>query len=195
MTFNIVTLGCKVNQYESQLMFEYMCDAGFTPVEDSVADITIINSCTVTHVSDSKNRKVINRTRRENDDAIIVLTGCMPQAYPEKSRELIEADIVLSGILHLQEHNFCLAGFPNNAILTAGENVAGAIGNIDILSAVVLPKFQAQIRSGNAVECATANNCHGDNTDHQSNAKDQGHSADPKQERRSDGSRALLCHF
>ena len=98
MTFNIVTLGCKVNQYESQLMFEYMCDAGFTPVEDSVADITIINSCTVTHVSDSKNRKVINRTRRENEDAIIVLTGCMPQAFSDDESLFKNCDIVLGNV-------------------------------------------------------------------------------------------------
>ena len=95
MTFNIITLGCKVNQYESQLMFEYMCEAGFSPVDDSSADITIINSCTVTSTSDSKNRKVINRTRRENENAIIVLTGCMPQAFPDDTDLFRNCDIVL----------------------------------------------------------------------------------------------------
>ena len=95
MTFNIITLGCKVNQYESQLMFEYMCEAGFVPVDDSTADITIINSCTVTSTSDSKNRKVINRTRRENENAIIVLTGCMPQAFPDDTDLFKNCDIVL----------------------------------------------------------------------------------------------------
>lgn len=95
MTFNIITLGCKVNQYESQLMFEYMCEAGFAPVDDSSADITIINSCTVTSTSDSKNRKVINRTRRENENAIIVLTGCMPQAFPNDTDLFKNCDIVL----------------------------------------------------------------------------------------------------
>ena len=77
LTFNIITLGCKVNQYESQLMSEYMISGGFTKSSDKKADIFIINSCTVTHTSDSKNRKIINRIRRENPDAIIVLTGCM----------------------------------------------------------------------------------------------------------------------
>ena len=95
MTFNIITLGCKVNQYESQLMFEYMCEAGFVPVDDSSADITIINSCTVTSTSDSKNRKVINRTRRENENSIIVLTGCMPQAFPDDTDLFKNCDIVL----------------------------------------------------------------------------------------------------
>ncbi len=98
MTFNIVTLGCKVNQYESQLMFEYMCEAGFLPVDDSSADITIINSCTVTSTSDSKNRKVINRTRRENENAIIVLTGCMPQAFPSDLDLFKNCDIVLGNV-------------------------------------------------------------------------------------------------
>lgn len=102
MTFNIVTLGCKVNQYESQLMFEYMCEAGFTPLESSQADITIINSCTVTSVSDAKNRKVINRTRRENPDAVIVLTGCMPQAFSDDLKRFENCDIVLGNVSRAQ---------------------------------------------------------------------------------------------
>lgn len=95
LTFNIITLGCKVNQYESQLMFENMCEAGFIPCNSYKADITIINTCTVTHTSDSKNRKVINRTRRENEDAIIVLTGCMPQAFAKDLELFDNCDIVM----------------------------------------------------------------------------------------------------
>lgn len=98
LTFNIVTLGCKVNQYESQLMFEYMCEAGFLPSDDNLADITIINSCTVTSTSDSKNRKVINRTRRQNPEGIIVLTGCMPQAFSDDIELFKECDIVLGNV-------------------------------------------------------------------------------------------------
>lgn len=98
LTFNIVTLGCKVNQYESELMFEYMCDAGFTPVDDYMADVVVINTCTVTHTSDSKNRKVINRVRRENPDAIIVLCGCMPQAFADNTHLFRDCDIVLGNV-------------------------------------------------------------------------------------------------
>ncbi len=98
MTFNIVTLGCKVNQYESQLMSEYMCGAGFTPLDNNSADITIINSCTVTSTGDSKNRKLINRIRRENPDAIIVLTGCMPQAFADNTELFKDCDIVLGNV-------------------------------------------------------------------------------------------------
>lgn len=98
LTFNIITLGCKVNQYESQLMSEYMISAGFTRSKCKTADIIIINSCTVTHTSDSKNRKVINRTRRENPDSIIILTGCMPQAFPDDTDLFRDCDIVLGNV-------------------------------------------------------------------------------------------------
>ena len=96
MTFNIITLGCKVNQYESQTMSEMLKKCGYTPSEDkNRADITIINTCTVTAVSDAKNRKLIHKTRRNNPDGIIVLTGCMPQAFPERVTDFEGCDIVL----------------------------------------------------------------------------------------------------
>ena len=96
MNFNIVTLGCKVNQYESQAMREDMLKNGFDLSEDKDrADITIINSCTVTSVSDAKNRKIISKTRRNNPDGIIVLTGCMPQAFPTENDNFKNCDIVL----------------------------------------------------------------------------------------------------
>ena len=96
MNFNIVTLGCKVNQYESQAMREDMLKNGFELSKNKdVADITIINSCTVTSVSDAKNRKIINKARRNNPAGIIVLTGCMPQAFPHNSENFKNCDIVL----------------------------------------------------------------------------------------------------
>lgn len=96
MNFNIITLGCKVNQYESQAMREDLMRNGFELAKpDSPADITVVNSCTVTSVSDAKNRKLINKIRRENPDTIIVLTGCMPQAFPDKQENFENCDIVL----------------------------------------------------------------------------------------------------
>lgn len=94
--FIIYTLGCKVNQYESQAMREEMLKNGYALSDDKDhADIIIINSCTVTSTSDSKNRKLINRVRRANPDGIIVLTGCMPQAFPEEMKNLTNCDIIL----------------------------------------------------------------------------------------------------
>ena len=94
--FNILTLGCKVNQYESQAMREALLKSGYLASDDREhADVTIINTCTVTSVSDAKNRKLINRVRRENPDGVIVLTGCMPQAFPEEMAEFTMCDIIL----------------------------------------------------------------------------------------------------
>ena len=96
MNFNVITLGCKVNQYESQVMRENLIKSGYMPSDNKeIADITVINTCTVTSVSDSKNRKLIRRIRRENPHGIIVLTGCMPQAFPDDTSLFEGCDIVL----------------------------------------------------------------------------------------------------
>lgn len=96
MQFSIYTLGCKVNQYESQVMAKILTDAGFVQTSHKAQpDIFIINSCTVTAQSDHKVRQVLNRTRRENPASTIILTGCMPQAFPEECSALEQADIIL----------------------------------------------------------------------------------------------------
>ena len=95
MKFYIFTLGCKVNQYESQIMHERLINSGFDYTKEyNEADIIIINSCTVTSASDSKAVKLMHRIKRENPQSVLVLTGCLPQAFPEDER-FIEADIIL----------------------------------------------------------------------------------------------------
>lgn len=99
MRFYIFTLGCKVNQYESQIMHENLVNSGFDYTKEyNDADIIIINSCTVTSASDSKAVKLMHRIKRENPQAVLVLTGCLPQAFPEDER-FIEADIILGNKL------------------------------------------------------------------------------------------------
>ena len=96
MKVKFYTLGCKVNQYESQAIGESLKKRGYEIAEakDS-ADVVIVNSCTVTAESDRKTRQAVRRFKRQNPHGIVVLTGCMPQAYPDKAKELLEADIVL----------------------------------------------------------------------------------------------------
>ncbi|MEE0059723.1 MAG: tRNA (N(6)-L-threonylcarbamoyladenosine(37)-C(2))-methylthiotransferase MtaB [Acutalibacteraceae bacterium] len=95
MKFYIFTLGCKVNQYESQIMHESLESNGFEYTKEyNNADIIIINSCTVTSASDSKAVKLMHRIKRENPESVLVLTGCLPQAFPNDER-FIEADIIL----------------------------------------------------------------------------------------------------
>lgn len=96
MKIAFYTLGCKVNQYESQAMSEAVARHGFITVSpDEKADIYVINSCTVTAESDRKTRQAVRRFKRSNPDSIVVLTGCMPQAFPDDAKALEQADIVM----------------------------------------------------------------------------------------------------
>ncbi len=96
MKAKMITLGCKVNQFESQAMYKALCESGYEIAgENEKADVSVINSCAVTKMSEQKAVKLIHRIRRENPDTVIVLTGCMAQAFPESSEELSEVDIVL----------------------------------------------------------------------------------------------------
>lgn len=95
MKAGITTLGCKVNQYESQVMMDMLCANGFEQVsEGEQADVYIVNSCTVTGTSDKKVRQTVRRVRREHPHAVVLLTGCMPQAFPEECESMEEADVV-----------------------------------------------------------------------------------------------------
>lgn len=90
------TLGCKVNQYETQLLKETLSSNGYEIVsEDDFPDVFIINSCTVTSESDRKTRQMVRKYRRKFENSVIVLTGCMPQAFPNEVSALESADIIL----------------------------------------------------------------------------------------------------
>ena len=91
------TLGCKVNQYETEYMAEILKNAGMQIVShNEEADYYIINSCTVTATADHKTRQNVRKFKRQHPNSVVILTGCMPQAFPEQASALDEADIVLS---------------------------------------------------------------------------------------------------
>lgn len=80
-TFAIHTLGCKVNTYESDAMAEQLRRAGFQETAFSeLADVYIINTCTVTNIADRKSRQMLHRARKLNQDALVVATGCYVDA-------------------------------------------------------------------------------------------------------------------
>ena len=90
-----ISFGCKVNQYETEGMKSFFEKNGFDITNNSKsADAIIINSCTVTSNGESKVIHAIKRLRRNNPNAVIALTGCLPQAFPEKASELTDADII-----------------------------------------------------------------------------------------------------
>ena len=77
------TLGCKVNQYETQALEQLFAGRGHTLVPfEGAADVYIINSCTVTAVSDKKSRQVVRQARKRAPDAVVALCGCYPQTHP-----------------------------------------------------------------------------------------------------------------
>lgn len=91
-----MTLGCKVNQYESEVMAELLDQAGYSKAESyTESDVCIVNSCTVTATGDAKNRKLLNRVRRENPGCVLVLCGCMPQAFSDDTALFQGCDIVM----------------------------------------------------------------------------------------------------
>ncbi len=90
------TLGCKVNQYETQEMREQLNKNGYEITDNEcVADIFVVNSCTVTSESDRKTRQCVRHYKKKYPESTVVLTGCMPQSFPEMAEKLTEADIVL----------------------------------------------------------------------------------------------------
>lgn len=89
------TLGCKVNQYETEAMREQFKAAGFETVgESDFADVYVINTCTVTNIADRKSRQYIRRMKKVNPKAVIAVTGCYAQIEPEEISALPEVDIV-----------------------------------------------------------------------------------------------------
>lgn len=89
------TLGCKVNQYETEAMKEQFRAAGYEIVdEEDFADVYVINTCTVTNLADRKSRQYIRRMKKKSPDAVVAVTGCYAQVKPEEVSTLEEVNIV-----------------------------------------------------------------------------------------------------
>ena len=91
------TLGCKVNQYETNAMIQKFKEAGYEIVDmnNDISDICVVNTCTVTNISDRKSRHELRKVKDKNKNAIIVATGCYAQVSKEELEEMPEIDIVL----------------------------------------------------------------------------------------------------
>lgn len=91
------TLGCKVNQYETNGMIQKFQEAGYEIVNmnEDISDICIVNTCTVTNMSDRKSRQALRKVKDKNVNAIIVAVGCYAQVAKEELEKMPEIDIVL----------------------------------------------------------------------------------------------------
>lgn len=90
------TLGCKVNQYDTQAMLEKFIEKGYEVTEfDDIADVYVINTCTVTNLGDRKSRQMIRRANRLNPEGIIAVVGCYAQTAPEEIMDIPGVDLIL----------------------------------------------------------------------------------------------------
>src|SRR5205085_5281482 len=95
-TFAVATLGCKVNQADSDAIGEQMSAAGFVQRDFSeMADVYIVNTCTVTHLGDRSSRQLIAQAHRRHPDALLVVTGCYAQLNPQGVAALPVVDLVV----------------------------------------------------------------------------------------------------
>lgn len=90
------SLGCKVNQYESEALAELFRNSGYEIVDfDSQADCYIINTCSVTSMSDRKSRQIIRRAKKNNPDAVVIVTGCYAQTAPDEVKKIDGVNLVV----------------------------------------------------------------------------------------------------
>ena len=106
------TLGCKVNQYETNAMEQQFIENGYNVVPfNDVADIYVINTCTVTNMSDKKSRQMIRRAKQLNPSSVVVAVGCYVQVAKEKLEEIRELDLILGNnekkdiVKYIEEYN------------------------------------------------------------------------------------------
>lgn len=135
------TLGCKVNQYETETMREALLSLGHTNDKELPIDAVIINSCTVTAESDRKTRQLVRRMRRDYPNAVITLTGCMVQAFPDEANNLTEADIVI-GNRDISKIVDAINQYDNKRIFEISEHQSG-----DLYNTIGLSHFSERTRA------------------------------------------------
>ena len=90
------TLGCKVNQYETNAMTQKFLENGYKIVGfNEKADVYVINTCTVTSMADKKSRQIVRRTKQINPKSLLVVTGCYAQVAYNELEKIEEIDIIL----------------------------------------------------------------------------------------------------
>lgn len=90
------TLGCKVNFYDTEAIWQLFKQEGYEQVDfEATADVYLINTCTVTNTGDKKSRQIIRRAVRRNPDAIIAVTGCYAQTSPAEILDIPGVDLVI----------------------------------------------------------------------------------------------------
>ena len=112
-----ITLGCKVNQYETNAMAQKFIEQGYKLVEHTEkADIYVINTCTVTNISDRKSRQMLRKVKEQSQDSIVIAVGCYVQVAQKELEQIPEIDLVLGN-----EEKVDIVNFANR--LVENENI------------------------------------------------------------------------
>lgn len=118
------TLGCKVNQFETEVVEGLFRDRGYETVDfSSIAEVYVINTCSVTHLGEKKSRQLIRRAIRANSDAIVVVTGCYAQVSSQEIAAIKGVDIVIG----TQDRNRIVDAVEEFANLRQKRNLVGDI--------------------------------------------------------------------
>ena len=122
------TLGCKVNQYETEAMQKLFAAAGYELTNEiESADVVVVNTCTVTALSSQKSRQMIRRSARANKNAVLVVVGCYAQSEPEKISQIDGVDIIIG-----TKDRMKIVELVEEVLKNRGEKILriGEVGNI-----------------------------------------------------------------
>ena len=117
------TLGCKVNQYETEAMAELFVKNRYEITEDYNCDVFVLNTCTVTNLSDRKSRQQISKIRSENSDAIIAVVGCYSQVSPDEIENIEGVNVILGTKYRKEIVELCELAKSSNKIINKVENI------------------------------------------------------------------------
>ena len=110
------TLGCKVNQYETNGMIQKLMDKFEIVQPEQKADVYVINTCSVTNISDRKSRQMIRRAKEINKNALIIAVGCYAETAKEELEKMPEVDLVLGNVQKVNIAQYIDAYFEGNEV-------------------------------------------------------------------------------
>ena len=129
MKVAIHTLGCKLNQAESELLARQFAEAGYTIVNGDGADIHVLNTCTITHIADRKSRHVVRLWRKRNPQALIVATGCYAERAPQELAQ-VGAGLVIGNEEKMHLMDFLKVDPATAARCSAGQLVKDGVSRV-----------------------------------------------------------------
>ncbi|MEH7378090.1 tRNA (N(6)-L-threonylcarbamoyladenosine(37)-C(2))-methylthiotransferase MtaB [Neobacillus drentensis] len=150
------TLGCKVNHYETEAIWQLFKQEGYERVDfESISDVYIINTCTVTNTGDKKSRQVIRRAVRKNPDAVICVTGCYAQTSPAEIMAIPGVDVVVG----TQDRNKMLEYIEQYKLERQPINGVGNIMKSRIYEELDVPSFTDRTRASLKIQEGCNNFC------------------------------------